>query len=104
MNTKKNKKNDVNKNILHAAGFLLFSFGNAFAQNNSFDKKLQKIDQSAVISGIIYDRVLPLSDLSIFNMPADKPHNTADFRFFKQAMSELHKAENDLIFSYFDSS
>ena len=68
--------------------------GSAVAQTNLVDSQLQNIDQSAVTSGIIYDRVTPLADLCVFNMPADKPHNTADFRFFKQALFELHKASN----------
>ena len=82
------------KNILYAIGIVLLSFGSAYAQTNSLDKKLQNVNQAAVTSGIIYDRVLPLADLCIYNMPADKAHNTADFRFFNQALSELHKASN----------
>ena len=69
-------------------------FGNAFAQISPLDRQLQNINQSTVTSGIIYDRSTPLADLCVYNMPADKPHNTADFRFFKQALFELHKASN----------
>ena len=82
------------KNILFTLVVILLSFGVASAQKKSLESTLQKIDQTTVTSGIIYDRVLPLADLSIFNMPAEKPHNTADFRFFKQALFELHKASN----------
>ena len=77
------------KNNLLLLGILLLSFGNAFAQTNSLDKQLQKVDQSSVTSGIIYNRVNPLADLCVFNMPAEKPHNTANFRFFEQAFFEL---------------
>lgn len=74
--------------------FLLVYFGNAIAQISTLDRQLQNINQSTVTSGIIYDRSTPLADLCVYNMPADEPHNTADFRFFKQALFELHKASN----------
>ena len=81
-----------------------FVFANAFAQTNSLDKQLQKVDQSSVTSGIIYNRVNPLADLCVFNIPAEKPHNTANCRFFEQALFELHKLKNDKMFSYFNTS
>ncbi|MDD3003656.1 hypothetical protein [Flavobacterium sp.] len=74
--------------------FLLVYFGNAIAQTSPLDRQLQNVNQSTVTSGIIYDRSTPLADLCVYNMPADEPHNTADFRFFKQALFELHKASN----------
>ena len=74
--------------------FLLVYFGNAIAQISTLDRQLQNINQSTVTSGIIYDRSTPLADLCVYNMPDEKPHNTADFRFFKQALFELHKASN----------
>ena len=92
------------KNNLLLLGILLLSFGNAFAQTNSLDKQLQKVDQSSVTSGIIYNRVNPLADLCVFNIPAEKPHNTANCRFFEQALFELHKLKNDKMFSYFNTS
>ena len=92
------------KNLLFTISFALLSFANAFAQTNSLDKQLQKVDQSSVTSGIIYNRVNPLADLCVFNMPAEKPHNTADFRFFEQALFELHKLKNNIMLSYFNTS
>ena len=79
--------------------FILIStflcFGSAVSQTSLLDNQLININQSAVTSGIIYDRVTPLADLMVFNMPAPIPHNTADFRFFKQALFELYKASNN---------
>ena len=91
------------KNLLFTIGFALLSFANAFAQTNSLDKQLQNVNQSSVTSGIIYNRVNPLADLCVFNIPAEKPHNTANCRFFEQALFELHKLKN-IMFSYFDTS
>jgi hypothetical protein len=88
----------MKKILILFGAFLCFS--NAIAQSNSLDKRLERVDQSSVTSGIIYDCVLPLADITIFNMPAEKPHNTADFRFFKQALFELHKASNYRKLSY----
>jgi len=81
------------KKILISLGTFL-CIGSALAQTSLLDKQLQNVNQSSVTSGIIYDRVNPLADLCIFNMPAEKSHNTADFRFFEQALFELHKASN----------
>jgi hypothetical protein len=81
------------KNLLISVGAFL-CFGSAAAQTSLLDNQLKNVDQSGVTSGIIYNRATPLADLCVFNMPAEKPHNTADFRFFKQALFELHKASN----------
>lgn len=81
------------KNLLLSLGAFL-CFGSAIAQTNLLDKQLQNVNQSSVTSGIIYDRVTPLADLCVYNMPTEKPHNTADFRFFEQALFELYKASN----------
>ena len=89
----KNKFNIVSKNLLILVGTFL-CFGSASAQTSPLDRQLQNVNQSTVTSGIIYDRSTPLADLCVYNMPADEPHNTADFRFFKQALFELHKASN----------
>jgi Secretion system C-terminal sorting domain len=62
--------------------------------NPEFDQALSNVNKASVTSGIIYNRVLPLADLHAYNMPADHPHNTANLRFFKQALFELHKASN----------
>ena len=76
----------------------LLCFGIAVAQTNPLDNQLKNVNQAAVTSGIIYDRATPLADLTIFNIPAEKPHNTANFRFFRQALSELHKATEENLF------
>ena len=81
------------KKLLILVGAFL-CFGITIAQTSPLDRQLQNINQSTVTSGIIYDRSTPLADLCVYNMPADEPHNTADFRFFKQALFELHKASN----------
>lgn len=94
----------MNKNILFSIVVMLLSLGNAFVQTNSLDNKLQKIDQTTLTSGIIYNCVLPMANIVIYNMPADKQHNTADLRFFGQAIFLLYNKEKQMIFHYFDSS
>jgi hypothetical protein len=70
------------KKILNSLGAFL-CFGNAVAPSNSLDERLERVDQKSFTSGIIYDRVLPLADLAIFNMSGEKSHNTDYFRFLK---------------------
>ena len=82
------------KNLLLTIGIFLLWFGNTFAQNSSLDKRLEKIDQSSLKSGILYDRTMQMADLNIYNMPSEKPHNTANYGFFLQALSEMHRGSN----------
>lgn len=76
----------MKKIIILLGAFLCF--GNTFSQTSLLDKQLVNVNKVSVTSGIIYDRAAPLADLCVYNMPAEKPHNTADFRFFKQALFE----------------
>ena len=69
------------KKLLILVGAFL-CFGIAIAQTSPLDRQLQNVNQSTVTSGIIYDRSTPLADLCVYNMPADEPHNTADFQIF----------------------
>ena len=61
----------MKKILLVISTFLCF--GIAVAQTNSLDNQLKNVNQAAVTSGIIYDRATPLADLTIFNIPAEKP-------------------------------
>ena len=69
-------------------------FINTFSQTNALDTKLAKVDQSSLTSGIIYERSNRFTNLYEYNQVKDKPHNTANFRFFEQALSELYIASN----------
>jgi hypothetical protein len=64
-----------------------------FAQTSSLDPQLVNINKSSVTSGIIYERVPSFANLYSYNQNGN-PHNTADYRFFEQALSELHRASN----------
>ena len=81
------------KNFLFLGAFLCFF--NTFAQTSSLDLQLANVDQSSVTSGIIYERSGIMANLYEFNQKREKPHNTANFRFFEQALFELRKASND---------
>ncbi len=67
---------------------------NTFSQTNTFEAKLAKVDQSSLTSGIIYERSNRFTNLYEYNQVKDKPHNTANFRFFEQALYELYNASN----------
>jgi hypothetical protein len=56
------------------------------ANELSLDQMLVNIDKTTVSSGIIYERVAPFANLYSFNTNANR--NTADFKFFKQALLE----------------
>lgn len=96
----KSKIHEFQKNNIKVMSKNIFTFVCCFlatllfAQTNPLDAQLININQSAVTSGFIYDRVTPLANLSVFNIPGATPHNTADFRFFKQALVELYTASN----------
>ena len=63
-----------------------------FAQTNILDKQLSDIDQSSVTSGIIYERVMKLSNFYNFNQ--SKEFETASADYFAQVLSEMHRASN----------
>ncbi len=64
------------------------------AQTSSFDAQLINVDKSLVTSGIIYERVIPIANLYDFNQSGNA-HNTANYTFFEQALSELYRASNN---------
>ncbi len=70
-------------------------------ENISLDQQLTNINQTSVSSGIIYERVISTANLYNFN----KVHtfNTANFPYFKQALSEMHRASNDTKFISLDA-
>lgn len=63
-----------------------------FAQND-LDNMLSNINQTSVTSGIIYERTLPIANLYEHNQQGSN-HNKADYKLFRQALLELHKASN----------
>ena len=97
------------KNLL--ISFILLFFSKASAQNNSTISATQELPNwpallanlptSQVTSGILLDRIVDYSNLTNFNTTEN---NISGNKHFVQAMSELHKAEKDLKFSYFDTS
>lgn len=63
----------------------------------SLDQQLSNINQSSVTSGIIYERVIPAANLYNFNTVST--FNTANYSYFKQALSEMHRASNGTKFT-----
>lgn len=80
------------KKILFFGAFMCFI--NTIAQTSPLDVQLAKVDQSTVISGIIYERSSRAANLYEFNQVKEKPHNTANFRFFEKALAELYRGSN----------
>jgi hypothetical protein len=72
---------------------LLF-FTSLIAQTNTLDPQLVNVNQSSVTSGIIYERVTQIANLYDFNQSGNV-HNTANYAFFEQALSELYRASNN---------
>lgn len=58
----------------------------------TLDQMLTNVNQSSVTSGIIYERVAQFANLYNFNVSDSL--NIADFKYFKQALSEMHRASN----------
>lgn len=67
----------------------------------SLDQQLININQSSVTSGIIYERVIPAANLYNFNTVST--FNTANYSYFKQALSEMHRASNGTKFISIDN-
>ncbi len=64
---------------------------NNYAQTPSkvdVDSMLVNIDQTALTTGVLYERVAPLSRLDIFNDSI----NVSSTNYFEQALNELHKS------------
>ena len=76
--------------------FALF-FARLTAQNStqepeiSIDSMLINIDKTTFTSGILYDRVTPLAQLTVFNNIAK---NVSNLKHFEQALHELYRASN----------
>jgi hypothetical protein len=85
------------KRILLSIGIGL-SLCNATGQNQekTLDDALVTVNQASVTSGIIYERVVQFANLYNFNREPD--FDTADYTYFKQALSEMHRASNEVLF------
>lgn len=70
-------------------------------ENISLDQQLSNIPQTSVSSGIIYERVL--SSANLYNFNKVNTFNTANFPYFKQALSEMRRASNDTKFITLDA-
>ena len=71
---------------------LALQMSSSIQATNPLDSQLITVDQSAVTSGIIYERTLPLADLYNFNRTDSS--NIADFSYFRQSLLEMHRASN----------
>lgn len=80
------------KKLLIFLGLVVFLQTKA---QSTLDQQLVNINQSTVTSGIIYERVNTFSNLYTYNQP-NGTNNTADYQYFEQALSELHRASNKL--------
>ncbi|WP_084205813.1 T9SS type A sorting domain-containing protein [Psychroserpens mesophilus] len=56
------------------------------------DSMLVNVNQSSVTSGIIYERVTQFANLYNFNKA--NYSNSSDYKYFRQALNELHNASN----------
>lgn len=72
---------------------LALQMSSSIQATNPLDSQLITVDQSAVTSGIIYERSQRTTNLFAFNQP-NNWHNIANFDFFKQVLGELHYASN----------
>ena len=61
------------------------------------DSLLVNVDLSGLNTEILYDRVVPLSNLKIFNDSI----NIADRHYFEQALHELYKSSHETKFAFF---
>jgi hypothetical protein len=80
------------KKLFIFLGFVVFLQTKA---QSTLDQQLVNVNQSTVTSGIIYERVKTFSNLYTYNQP-NGTNNTADYQYFEQALSELHRASNKL--------
>jgi hypothetical protein len=67
-----------------------------YAQKRELDEQLSDIDQKEVTSGIIYERVMKFGNFYNFNQSPD--FNTANYDYFTQVLSEMHRASNETKF------
>jgi hypothetical protein len=68
--------------------------------DKTLDSLLVNIDQSSVTSGIIYERTSAFANLYNFNYK--EGFDTADYRYFRQALLEMRNASNDSLFIPFE--
>lgn len=79
----------------HIITFLIVStFAGAFAQNytQAFDSVFQHVDLSHTSTGILYERVLPFSNLVNYVTNITHPVDTCDYWQFVMAYDELYRA------------
>lgn len=70
-------------------------------ENISLDQQLSNISKASVTSGIIYERVI--SSANLYNFNKVSTFNTANFPYFKQALSEMRRASNNTNFISLDA-
>ena len=68
-------------------------FCSSINSQTKLDSMLVNVDQSNVTSGIIYERVTQFANLYNFNKP--EYSNISTYDYFRQALSELHRASNE---------
>jgi pimeloyl-ACP methyl ester carboxylesterase len=85
-------ENQLCKNIL-VVFCLFFIFKKAYTQvpESNLDEMLIDVDKTTFTSGILYNKVTPIADLSNFNM---KNRNVSSKKHFEQALYELYRASN----------
>lgn len=64
-------------------------------QNLNWNTAIQNLPANQISSGILYNKVVPFSNLYTFNRPE---YNTADYELFTQAISELYRASEQTKF------
>lgn len=89
------------KRIILIIGIAL-SLCNTAAQNpdTSLDDALSNVNQTTVTSDIIYERTMQLANLYNFNR--EQGFDIANYKYFRQALLEMHNASNKNLFVSLD--
>ena len=75
--------------LLLLLNFIASSQSLTFTQ--AMDSLLAPLDKSRVTTGILYERVKPLANIDLFNLPSADPY-ISDYSFFCQAYFELYNS------------
>src|SRR5262245_58877787 len=79
------KLNFIRKGILLLTLFILTSHLNAqLTFTQAMDNVLAPLDKGKIPTGILYDRIKPIANIDLFNVPSGDPY-VSDYSYFKQA-------------------
>lgn len=82
----------MKRHIIILLIFSVFAGASAQSYTQAFDSVFQHVDLSHTSTGILYERVLPLSNLVSYVTDIPHPADTCDFYQFVMAYDELYCA------------